>query len=403
MKKLSKTVTEKITTNAAIGPFNHPIHLDIRPLTVFIGPQGTGKSLLSQFLYLFRDAKHLLANLPDRKSPEDAIRKIVEGVRAGDKSYRAFMPFIHENVHLGYTCANNTVEKEISFLKNKYEIKPIYHFRKEVKSWLKEFAKPTSVSQVQRQALFIPAERTFVSHLINAAPGLLGNAALPLGTRHFIDFLSVDVAEVHKKWRVPSSKRPPEAKKIADLVTHELGGHAICEGNGGFRDNWKFVPTESESPIEMEMASSGQMDTWPLVASMQAIFDKDSSQRPAYIHIEEPETHLHPSTQAALVNMLGYLINKGFHIVITTHSMVIAYAINNLIMATLKLGEKQAESMPSPEIRIQPEQVSAYLFNDGCVEDIYEDHQIDEGLLGEVLDSLEVQFNHMMTYNKLWS
>jgi len=394
---------ETLEINNKFGPFNQAFELELAPLTVFIGPQGTGKSLISQFLYFFRDIEYLLANFDRTTSPKRVVKKIIEAIRAGEKSEQAFAPLIFDNVHIAYSQRETEkIERTIS-LKKRYAIDPIFNFKKEVEEWLVEYRKPGLAGQVKNNALFFPAERTFVSHVINSAPSLLGNSALSLATRHLIDFLSVEVADAHKKWQKNPHEQPKQAREIAQLVNRALGGHAICVGNGDFKNTWQFIPSNTQIPIEMEMASSGQMDTWPLVASIQAIFAEETLRRPKFLHIEEPETHLHPTAQMAMVKMLAYLVNQGFHLLITTHSLFIAYALNNLIMAHIKLGsEKTVKNMPAPQVRLAPDKVTAYLFAEGTVQNIFEDEQIDEGLLGEILSRLETEFNHLMTYQFLW-
>lgn len=88
-----KIIKEEIGINSEFGSIKEPVKLDILPLTVFIGAQGTGKSMISQFLYFFREVKYLLARLPDRKNANHAVRKMVDGVRAGEQTYKAFAPY----------------------------------------------------------------------------------------------------------------------------------------------------------------------------------------------------------------------------------------------------------------------------------------------------------------------
>ncbi len=396
-------IRETLEINNKFGPFNQAVKLELAPLTIFIGPQGTGKSLVSQFLYFFRDIEYLLANFVDSTTSKDiVIRKIIEAIRAGEKREKVFAPLIFDNVHIAYN-QQEQIKRKISFLKKQYAINPIGDFKKEIEKWLVDFRKPRLAGQIKNKALFFPAERTFVSHVINSAPSLLGNPALSLATRHLIDFLSVEVADIYKQWQKNPSQQPKQAREIAQIVNVALGGHAICVGNGDFQNTWQFLPNETQIPIEMEMASSGQMDTWPLIASIQALFASPTLHKPTFLHIEEPETHLHPNAQMAIVKMLAYLVNQGFHIVLTTHSLFIAYALNNLIMAHIKLGsEKAVENMPAPQVRLAPEKVQAYLFAEGSVQNIFEDEQIDEGLLGDILSRLETEFNHLMTYQFLW-
>ncbi|MGL5192692.1 MAG: AAA family ATPase [Chroococcales cyanobacterium] len=164
------------------------------------------------------------------------------------------------------------------------------------------------------------------------------------------------------------------------------------------------MPDESDRPIEIEMASSGQMETWPMVSIAQAMFGWEASQRPLFIHIEEPETHLHPAAQVAITKLLAYLCNKGFRLVITTHSLFVLYVVNNLVLAAQTLPDKNFENIPDSSFRLSPNQLSAYLFCDGTAISICEPEsgQLDESKLSSVLGNLEIQYNHIQSYQFLW-
>ncbi len=401
-----KIVKEEIGINSEFGPIKEPVTLDIRPLTVFIGPQGTGKSLISQLLYFFRDVKYLLARLPDRKNANTAVRRMVEGVRAGEQTHKAFAPFLTKNVHINYTRYENdtnasSLERKLSFLYNNYQINPLDSFKTEIETWLQQFVDPNIAGQVLSQALFIPAERTFFSHVINPSPHLLGDQALSRAAREFISFLFTEAANTHFAWQQKPSNRPKEVNEIEKLVKEALGGQALCVQNGTYAKKWQFMLNESTQPLEIEMASSGQMDTWPLVSATQALFG--IAHRPLFLHIEEPEAHLHPHAQIAVMKMLAYLVNQGFHLVITTHSLFVLYALNNLTMAHKKLGHQKVRNMPQPHIRLAPEKMGAYLFAEGSVTNIIDEPgHINESLLESVLGDLEVEYNKLLTYKVLW-
>jgi predicted ATPase len=397
----SKIIKEEIGINSEFGPIKEPVKLDILPLTVFIGPQGTGKSLISQLLYFFREVKYLLARLPDRKNANHAVRKMVDGVRAGEQTHKAFAPFLTKNVHINYTRWYDTssLERKLSFLNNNYQINPLDSFKTEIETWLQQFVDPNIAGQVLNQALFIPAERTFFSHVINPSPHLLGDQALSRATREFISFLFTEAANTHLYWQQKPASRPKEVNEIDKLVKEALGGQALCVQNGTYAKKWQFILNESTQPLEM--ASSGQMDTWPLVSATQAIFGMEH--RPLFLHIEEPEAHLHPYAQIAVMKMLAYLVNQGFHLVITTHSLFVLYALNNLTMAHQKLGYQKVKNMPKPHIRIAPSKMGAYLFAEGSVKNIIDKPgHINESLLEQVLGDLEVEYNKLLTYKVLW-
>jgi len=220
--------------------------------------------------------------------------------------------------------------------------------------------------------------------------------------REFAKVLS-NVSDIHQLWDINAQEKPQEALDIENLVKNALGGRAISARTGPYARKWQWIPEETHQPLEIEMASSGQMETWPLISTAQALSGFPESERPLFIHIEEPETHLHPEAQVAIVKMLAYLVNLGFRLVITTHSLVVLYTLNNLILAHEKLKNESVDDLPEIKTRIASEMLSAYLFNQGKIENIITDSgKINEGLLGFVLGDLEIQFNQLMTYN-LWS
>lgn len=406
MQAEAKIVHETITVkNGGLGPLKvgKSLQLAIKPLTVFIGPQGTGKSLLSQLLYFFRDAEYLLSNHFSRESPDATVRKVVEGIRAGELTNRALASFLTTpTVHVHYKGTHGGA-REIAFYKSNRQINPLSPFKKDVATWLQQVVDDPSVSgRLFAKALFVPAERTFYSRFINASPALLGDRALPITMREFSKVLS-RAADTHQMWQ-REGKIPSEVQQINEIVAAELGGKATIATRGPYARQWQWLPENSQQPLEIEMASSGQMGAWPLVSTVQAILGWPSSERPQYIHIEEPETHLHPAAQVAIVKMLAFLVNRGFRLVITTHSLELLYAINNLILAFQRLGESELQNgFPSPSVRLNPEDVMAYLFADGTAQAVMtESNQIDEGILGRVLGNLEIEFNRLMSHGILW-
>lgn len=407
-------VKERIRIEGGLGPIQaikEPIELELLPITIFIGPQGTGKSLVSQLLYFFRDAKYLLARYSGQQGPEMEVGKVVDGIRAGDLTSRnaltSFLTTSQVRVSYEYENQENTngrkLERTISMSQKSRKITPIQPFTREIESWLQQWISDLSVSgQVLPNALFVPAERSFFSRFLNSDPGILGTKGLPLTMREFARTLG-EAADTYQLWQEQGEQRPKEANDIEDLVMDALGGQAISARKGSYTRRWQWLLKNSSRPIELEMASSGQMEAWPLVFTAQAMFGRERERWPIFWHIEEPETHLHPRAQVAIVKLLAYLVNQGFRIVITTHSLVVAYVLNNLTLAYDQLGDKEAERVPEVQVRLDPAKVAAYLFADGKVKKIIDESgQIDEGLLGEVLGDLQVEFNRLTTYKVLW-
>jgi len=149
------------------------------------------------------------------------------------------------------------------------------------------------------------------------------------------------------------------------------------------------------------MASSGQKANWPLVLLAEALFswrrDREIPEDFA-IHVEEPEIHLHPEAQVAMVKILAYLVNHGFRVLVTTHSMTVLYALNNLIEASALPEDYTEPCIPEPEVRLKPGKVGAYFFReDGVVVDLVDKELgvISETELAEVGESLVIQANRI--------
>ena len=84
------------------------------------------------------------------------------------------------------------------------------------------------------------------------------------------------------------------------------------------------------------------------------------------IIIDEPELNLHPSNQVLLTRLFARLINKGFRILLSTHSDYIIRELNNLIMLSNSSAEidriKDEFNYLSDEF-IKKEEVNTYYFN----------------------------------------
>ncbi len=391
---------EKLSFKGGLGPIQaeNQLEIEIRPLTIFIGPQGTGKSLASQLLYFSRDAQYLLATYSGAQTYKDAVRKVIEGLRTGDLSDRPLASFLTTATTRITHISETGTKREFAIRNSKNEIAPIFTFKNEVKKWFDGWLSGTVRRSYTPRALFIPAERMFFSRFINTEPGIMGRPALPYSMQEFSNVLTRS-GGIYQAWK----KEPEQARFIEHLVHRELRGKIHYSRKGPKSGKWQWE-LDNNRFLEIEMASSGQMEVWPLVFTAQTLFGMKPEQRPLYLHIEEPEAHLHPRAQVAIAKMIAYLINNGFRIVITTHSLTILYALNNLSLAYQKIGPtEKKERVPDPQTRLNPNLISAYLFDGKTPVNIIDKNgQIDEGQLGEVLGNLETEFNRILAYKRLW-
>jgi len=80
------------------------------------------------------------------------------------------------------------------------------------------------------------------------------------------------------------------------------------------------------------------------------------------IIIDEPELNLHPNNQIILTRIFAKLINRGFRIILSTHSDYIIREVNNLIMLSSVKNEEISKLGYSKSHIINKSDVAAYLF-----------------------------------------
>ena len=84
---------------------------------------------------------------------------------------------------------------------------------------------------------------------------------------------------------------------------------------------------------------------------------------PGYINVfvEEPEAHLHPRALRHLVRLIARAVNGGKNVLITTHSDYLIGYINNLIVASKLPRDRLKELGYREDEVLEPGQVAAYL------------------------------------------
>lgn len=83
--------------------------------------------------------------------------------------------------------------------------------------------------------------------------------------------------------------------------------------------------------------------------------------------IDEPELNIHPANQRHIARLLARLVNAGLRVVISTHSDYIVREFNSLLMLSQDNGELRKKHRYSEEEVLAVEQVSACLFDNGKI------------------------------------
>ncbi len=116
-----------------------------------------------------------------------------------------------------------------------------------------------------------------------------------------------------------------------EIETELLHGKVIISSEGEIqfepeKAKKRFLPIHMTASIIKSLAS--------LVIYLKHIAKKND-----LIIIDEPEINLHPDNQIILTRLFARLINKGFRLLISTHSDYVVREINNLIMLSSKKDE----------------------------------------------------------------
>jgi len=382
---LSFRPSSKGITRSRFGPLDSPQTVTILPLTVFIGPQGTGKSWITQLIYFFRNWEYLLAHYGEVGAPETLLRSVIERLRSGRRALaNAFLEHTHNVI-----WEDGTSRLSFSMNPKTRKIQPLAPWSSTLKTWLEQG--DLWRAKAKRRAIFIPAERTYFSRFINFARGMLYHEALPITMREFSELLQA----AEHMWELSEHAKWPEgAQRIWQRMTEALSGAIRYERRGRFANMWQWV-VENQRAFEIEMASSGQMAGWPLFQALifTLLANKEHQTfSPSLLafHVEEPELHLHPKAQRLLTESLLYMVNEGFPVLVTTHSLLILRTIN---LALQRYQLQLRGSLNSTEDKfsaISPDIVAVYMFVNGKIHNIM-DHKtgfVDETKLGDVADAM---------------
>jgi predicted ATPase len=114
-----------------------------------------------------------------------------------------------------------------------------------------------------------------------------------------------------------------------------------------------YEPANLDLSLELSQASSMISEIAPIIAHLKFIFDDEENVKNGrnYIFIEEPEAHLHPKVQVALIQLFAEMAKEGLHVVMTSHSNYMFNKLSNMVLAKeiapetisvglMKLGEK---------------------------------------------------------------
>jgi hypothetical protein len=396
--------------------------LQIAPITLLIGPQASGKSVLCKLSYFFAS---LLTEQIRAISEVTPHATFITQVKAkfvrwfpfetwGPHKFELSFDFGHSRIEIGRTVAKGKAgkgvnvrfdsvfiehyERSLSRIQEKSgkkgeldELQPFtytsYVFERSVREDLR---KSVGEDYVTSQ-LFIPAARSFFTSVGKAIPAFeSGNFLDPLTLSFGKTFLAREPG-----YPAESSTDRSIQLLLENATRTMLGGKLVRE-----RER-EVLHTSDGRTIPLTAFSSGQQELFPLLRVLPGSAQKGLRR---LIYVEEPEAHLFPDAQSRLVELLASLSNLyelTVEMVITTHSPYVLTKFNNLIEAG-KVGRRKAKmsmvrSLIPPSSWIQAGMLKAYAIEGGRLQNLMDkDGFIDGGYLDEVSNKIATEFTELL-------
>ena len=406
--------------------------MEIADLTVLIGPQASGKSVLSKLIYFFNQ---IIITLPivaeDRLTLEELGDKIKEDFEKWFPSAAWGERVFHIRFEAGPFSFHIKRKGSTSRLSNKIEINFSADFLSHYDVLEVNFENAVagdkdqnelSVTRPWRVLNLIAREQERLLHEILDQDYVSSQIFVPAGRSWFssigkaigafeysglLDPITLDFGRLYTsaRERARDTWRTRGYSPIQRRLMHDLFG-----GEVRFERDKEFVQTADGRKLPFGVLSSGQQELLPLwlVISQLPSFPAVRRERrgKSLIFIEEPEAHLFPSGQSLLLDYLARTVSRAVdnrQMLITTHSPYVLSKINNLLKAG-SLGYQEDRPELAEEImKIVPKrswlrasEAAAYAIIDGQVVPIMND----EGLIdGDYLDEVSGEISR--TFNRL--
>lgn len=414
--------------------------IEIGALTIVVGPQASGKSLLARLIFFFgRIPERALASAEQGDSLFEFRRKVELSFvdlfppsAWGRGKFRIEFSFGAEKLTVIRRTRGRAPADTVQFLPNenlrrryvqlrerfeamsqRYEQDIFYSYYGDDR--LRSNIRSSLTRQLNslrfRSITFSPAGRSFFTSMGKAVSafesgGLLDEITLEFGRR----FMGLRGQRFHLLRRLtqyqgyPTSRvEATKQKTQAAIVSALLSGEFIKES-----DNEFFITSDGRK-VPFANLSSGQQELFPLLAMVLLdVHEQITSQRTeeTLSIVEEPEAHLFPASQSRLVELIASSINftkSRLTFFITTHSPYVLAKVNNLLKADEIFAKRNPEMkrraahVVDPNLRITRAGVRAYSIRGNAVRSIMShDGLIVADYIDSISESIADQFDKLL-------
>ena len=282
--------------------------IEFGDLTVLVGPQATGKSLLLQWLKIAID-----------------IGEIVFALKEAGHDVKTSKNLLDLTFGEGMSAAWTEGKTVVQF--NGSPINP--------NSWIKGVKR-----KQQGNVFFIPAHRALLLAEGWPAPFLKLNADTPVVARLFSQNLYQRFSGRQAAALFPVERILKEQYRnlIDRAVFH--GGRIDLEKEG-LRYRLRLAFSADGIALPFMTWTAGQREFTPLLLGLYHVLPpRKAKKRPEidWVVIEEPEMGLHPQAIAVFMLLVLDLLWRGYKVVISTHSPLVL----DVVWAIRRIGEHRA-------------------------------------------------------------
>ena len=264
---------------------------------------------------------------------------------------------------------------------------------------IKEARRPM-VSPLDRLAYYLPADRTGIMHshkvvvsaLVQsaAAAGLRRSPDVPMLSGVLTDFLEQLIRMGERDGF--NQERRSSRRVAAQLEKVVLGGEVRVEPSDANYPQFLYRPQGWTSDLALMRSSSMVSELAPLVLYLRHVVDSGD-----VLVIEEPESHLHPAMQVAVIGLVARIVRAGVRVILTTHSEWVLDGLSNIVQASRVAVSGGDEPSDGAAPVLYPWEVGAWLFRPGTAArgvTVEEAEIDDEGMYRSGFDQVAVELHN---------
>ncbi len=369
------------------GPLKD-IDIELNKVNLFIGENGSGKSVLAKLITVITDLGdfdyHLYYDYNTMPLAEENFKDILKRFNINYLSKESHIEYICNRGLYKFIYSNNIIDIENNLTENYLDLEELSILdimQKSLNLSEKKIIDQVFDSKIYENILkklqslenrYIPAERNILS-ILNESINSLVRYKVPLP-----DFL-LDFASEYEYAR-------KEIKEVEALnVKYQF-------------DGTDKVYYDKNNYLKLSHSSSGIQSAIPMLLTAKYFAKKYRG-----IVIEEPEQNLFPKAQDEVVKfIIEQVKSENSNLFLMTHSPYVLSTLNNLIFAH-KVGnlnnkaKEQVEELIKEEQWINSDSFRAYFLKDGIAKSIVSKRGlISDNIIDDVSDEVDTQFEELM-------